>query len=265
GRLNLYNAIQALISSEEIIKMDTNAYSHSGDITITLFDSDLAGNTTQDITISADTADTETVTLDELTASPGIFKGSIALDSSVPDVNDGLLQVADGALITASYGTAVDTADVDCQFPVISNVQLNMASMPIITFDTDEPATASVRAGSACGDYYLTATDPSLRTNHEVELRFLDPNTVYYFVIDAIDPSGNLTTDSNNGCCFNFTSVAPLRVPSEYSTIQAAIDDANDGDTILVADGNYTGPGNRDIEFNGKSITLKSKNGPQNC
>jgi len=53
--------------------------------------------------------------------------------------------------------------------------------------------------------------------------------------------------------------------PADFNNIQSAIDDANDGDTIVVADGTYTGDGNRDIEFLGKVITLRSKNGPENC
>jgi parallel beta-helix repeat protein len=52
---------------------------------------------------------------------------------------------------------------------------------------------------------------------------------------------------------------------AEFDNIQAAIDDSNDGDTILVADGIYTGDGNRDIEFLGKAITLRSENGPERC
>ncbi|NIP27243.1 MAG: hypothetical protein GWN67_22780 [Phycisphaerae bacterium] len=53
--------------------------------------------------------------------------------------------------------------------------------------------------------------------------------------------------------------------PADFNNIQAAIDDANDGDTIIVADGTYTGGGNRDIDFLGKAITLRSENGPDNC
>jgi len=53
--------------------------------------------------------------------------------------------------------------------------------------------------------------------------------------------------------------------PVDFDNIQAAINAAVNGDTILVADGTYTGPGNRDIDFFGKAITVKSGNGPENC
>jgi hypothetical protein len=56
-----------------------------------------------------------------------------------------------------------------------------------------------------------------------------------------------------------------LHVPAEYSTIQEAIDAASDWDTVLVADGVYKGVGNRDIDFRGKKIQLKSENGAENC
>jgi len=45
-----------------------------------------------------------------------------------------------------------------------------------------------------------------------------------------------------------------------FSTIQAALDDADPADTILVRPGIYKGEGNRDLDFHGKAITVCSTN-----
>ncbi len=54
-----------------------------------------------------------------------------------------------------------------------------------------------------------------------------------------------------------------INVPSQEPTIQAGIDAALESDTVLIAPGTYTGDGNRDIDFHGKGVVLKSENGPQ--
>lgn len=48
-------------------------------------------------------------------------------------------------------------------------------------------------------------------------------------------------------------------------TIQAGIYAAVDGDEVVVADGVYTGPGNRGLSLQGKGVTLRSSGGPQVC
>jgi len=59
---------------------------------------------------------------------------------------------------------------------------------------------------------------------------------------------------------------ADLHVPtSQHPTIQAAINDANDGDTVSVTPGTHTRAGNRNIDFGGKAITVRSESGLSFC
>ena len=53
--------------------------------------------------------------------------------------------------------------------------------------------------------------------------------------------------------------------PADFNNIQAGIDDANDGDIVEVRAGVYTGTGNRDINFLGKAITVRSTDPNDPC
>jgi parallel beta-helix repeat protein len=53
-----------------------------------------------------------------------------------------------------------------------------------------------------------------------------------------------------------------FHVPSEYPTIQSAIDAARDGQKVILTDGVYTGTGNMNLDMAGKAITVCSENGP---
>ena len=111
--------------------------------------------------------------------------------------------------------------------------------------------------------------------------RFVDPRNGDFRLlpespcIDAGDPSYTPRTGGGHridmGAIehflgFNFAKGAmsqTRRVPQDYPTIQEAIDVAVYLDTILVADGTYTGEGNKNIEFLGKTIIVQSENGPE--
>ena len=50
-----------------------------------------------------------------------------------------------------------------------------------------------------------------------------------------------------------------------YNTIQEGIDNANDGDMVVVMDGVYSGAQNRNISWSGKHLTVRSQNGADDC
>jgi len=64
--------------------------------------------------------------------------------------------------------------------------------------------------------------------------------------------------------CSLATAATHLVVPNgsgDYETIQAALDAVTGGDTIELAAGTFQGDGNRDIDFGGKAVTVRSVSG----
>lgn len=281
GRLNLFAALTQAIqsASKGHIALDNDYYSCDSNIALLLTDSDLAGQGVCSISITTTGGDSETVILTEETPPVGAFTGTAYAVAGEPNIEDGWLQVINGDTIYAAYydandGTgnpaeATDSSTVDCVPPVISNVQTDVrASELTVTFNSDEPASAKVFCGQTCGGpYNLQAQCAGLKINHNIELSPLLQYTTYYFIVTAADAAGNQTVDSNSGSCYSFTTTGPnnIYVPAQYSTIQDGIDHAWPGSTIWVADGVYTGNGNRDIDFTAKALTVKSENGPENC
>ena len=90
--------------------------------------------------------------------------------------------------------------------------------------------------------------------------------------------SHNISLESVSGVCyikfrgtevlidnievFLESSPATIQVPRDFATIQQAIDFASYGDIIEVSPGTYRGNGNWDIDFKGKTITVRSSSGP---
>ena len=66
-----------------------------------------------------------------------------------------------------------------------------------------------------------------------------------YLLLSAIVCQGKIITVDDDGI-------------ADFNTIQAAIDVSNNGDVVEVQPGIYTGDGNRDIDFVGRAITVRS-------
>ncbi len=83
--------------------------------------------------------------------------------------------------------------------------------------------------------------------------------------MNAFHPSRIVLGLATLGMTAGATIAATIYVPDDYSTIQAAIDAAANRDTVVVRNGNWTGLGNRDLDFKGKAITVRSDKGPSYC
>lgn len=104
---------------------------------------------------------------------------------------------------------------------------------------------------------------------------------------DAENGNYHLKADSKcapeNSKCQTLVGALPVACPpsvpvsflvkpdgsGDYPTIQTAVNAAWSGDTILLTDGVFTGPGNYNIQLGGwwpKAVTIRSQSGnPQNC
>lgn len=106
----------------------------------------------------------------------------------------------------------------------------------------------------------LTAHAPNTIDSDGDGVVDLCDNCPYRFNPDQADSDGNGVGD----VC-EMTVGTSIYVPASYPTLQAAIDSASDGDNVVVADGIYTGEGNKNLDFNGKTITVKSVSGKDYC
>ncbi|MHC4624050.1 MAG: S8 family serine peptidase [Planctomycetota bacterium] len=279
GRLNLFNMVREAVPSKGRVHLDQDCYSCSNTVAVSLGDCDLRGAGTHAVALITSAGDSETLLLTEAAQPPGFFTGAITAAPGDPNPEDGTLQLAHEQIITVTYhdandGTgsaavAEDSATVDCRGPGITHLEIDpIGPEPKVTFQTDEPSSAHLMWGSACAALDLTVSDSALRTDRTMIMTPVSQTTDYFFKIELADAFGNITVDDNNGLCYMFTTddgPGDIYVPAQAATIQQALDHSWPAGTVWVADGIYKGHGNRDIDFRGKAITLKSKNGPANC
>ncbi|MFG0252458.1 MAG: right-handed parallel beta-helix repeat-containing protein, partial [Phycisphaerales bacterium JB038] len=99
-------------------------------------------------------------------------------------------------------------------------------------------------------------------TSIHIDIADLTPGD-YYGAITIDDPIG---ANTPRQVTVALRLVRVHLVPSEYPRIQDAIDASRSGDVIELADGVYTGEGNKNLEFDGRNLVVRSASGdPTRC
>lgn len=202
------------------VELDRENYGCDDTISITVNDGSLIGEGTQDVTITSTTEVTpETVTLNETPADSGVFIGTITTTTDAPMTGDGNLSIAAGDEISVLYidaddgmgGTNIprtDTAGVDCNAPVISNITVDFVSAyeAQISFSTNEPCIGTVMYGLSTPPG-MSMSNEELTTSHTILLEELDDCAQYRFAIQATDEANNAVVDNNGGSYYSFTTL----------------------------------------------------------
>ncbi|MBN2054714.1 right-handed parallel beta-helix repeat-containing protein [bacterium] len=223
--------------------------------------------------------------VNDTTYDPGFYNTSGELDvyhdlyirETSPVIDIGLNAVT-GIGTTDFYGNPrIADGDGDLNAVVDLGALEFFGSPPVIDFDDTYIGTEDVAITFDASGTYDPDGDPmtfhwdwdgdgmfdETTASGMVDHTWADPycGTIYLRVVDA----PGLSSRAEALVLVTVPSPRILHVPAEYGTIQAAIDAAYHGESVEVADGTWTGTGNRNLEFRGKAITLYSENGPDTC
>ena len=139
-----------------------------------------------------------------------------------------------------SPGAIEGSIHIDVRLPYGNNIASSLSSYLLYRFSPDgvnwsyaqelEPGSHDIQIESVRGNCYVTFSGTGVLIDN--------------LKVNLYSPS------------------ASNRVPWDFETIQEAIDYARSGEIVEVGPGTYRGDGNRDIDFRGKAITVRSSDGP---
>lgn len=274
-RLNLHQALTAVLPQQGRIHLDRDIYGLNQTIAVQVTDANGPEGVVCVADLRTTAGDQERLVLLPDSATLGVYRGVMSTQSGPPQPDDGFLQVTDGDTIQAEYQDITtenhisrDTALVDGQSPQLLNLLVVGAESPHprIELEASEPVWARLAYGSASE----TNPDPNFvqsilfKTEHILEVPTVLPETTYALTVTLTDEAGNSQVLEGH----EFTTgqdPVHIYVPDDYATIQAGLDHCWPHGTVWIADDTYTGPGNRDLDCRGKPITVRSVNGPESC
>ena len=189
--------------------------------------------------------------------------GVYCLSSSYPDITNCIL-----------WGDSPDEIAVSSSSPTVTYSDVEGGYTGTGNIDQDPQL-----ANAVFGDYHLKSGSPCIDAgtsngtptrDMDTWPRYDDPlttntggGTYPYYDMGAYEYRNDIyVNDATGSDCWDGLKRVWDGTHGPKKTIQGGIDAAIDGTKVFVADGTYTGTGNRDVDFSGKSITLRSENGP---
>jgi parallel beta-helix repeat protein len=200
-------------------------------------------------------------------------------------VKGGSIPIITNNTIVGNTASKVYAGGVDCMtdsVPIIENniIASNGNSHGIYAWPTPPTIRYNDVWDNGAGNYSSVIGDQTgINGNISIKPNFVNPDSNNYALnydskcINAGDPNFTPAPNETDYCgdprligqyvdmgadevwpVWNITS------GSQYETIQQAINDANDYDIIVVTIGAHTGTGNKNIDFGGKAISLRSIN-----
>ncbi len=99
---------------------------------------------------------------------------------------------------SSNYATSTAaTITIDNTGPVQSSIASSTtATTATVTWTTNESSNSKVSYGTSSGTYTLATSSASLVTSHSIGLTSLSDSTLYYYVVVAVDASGNTSTST---------------------------------------------------------------------
>ncbi len=261
------------ITSQGFLRLDRKRYNAGTTIAIRLADRDLNANPAAadeaHVTIRSDAESAgDVVQLVETGPDTSIFAGTIRTGPAPGTPGDGIVAVAEGATITATYedaddgtglpATITETAAGDLTPPVISSISVARLGQgdATISWTTSEPASAAVAWGPspALG---ARQSSPWLRAVASVKLAPLAETTRYYFAVEATDEAGNLARDDAGGALHQLTTPT---LPPDVEAYSSRGGRTYSRDTVVF--GTARDPsGVVSLTVNGQSIAVRPADG----